>query len=292
MFKEILGQLTAKDYLKKAIEEDRLPNTLLFTGPDGVGKKKTALALAAHLLQTSLARLEANNHSDLHLLTPEGKVGLHSIETIRKAIDVSHSAPFEAPAKIFIIDLAERMQPAAANAMLKTLEEPVLDSYWILISSKPKEILSTILSRCVKVTFQPLTTVQVSSILEKLGHSTDVAKLACGSIAKALELYANPGVVEAQKILLSLLSEKPDYPQLFSALEQIEQLVESEDSLTYQTNVSSLFTTITLYLRDQALISNREWMETLEEARLAFERNMKLSTCLEFFLLKKNFTIY
>ncbi len=289
MFKEILGQVAAKDYLQKAIAENRLPNTLLFTGPDGVGKKKTALALAAFLMKVPLARLEAGNHSDLHVLMPEGKVGLHAIETIRKAIDVSHEAPFEAPVKVFIIDLAERMQPAAANALLKTLEEPVLDGYWILISSKPKEILPTILSRCVKVTFQPLTTAQVSSILEKKGLSSDVAKLSGGSIAKALDLHANPGVIEARQIILSILNEQPDYPKIFTSLEKIEDLVENEDPLIYQNNVSSLFTSIALHFRERALESSEDWMEPLEEARLAFDRNLKLATCLEVFLLKKTF---
>lgn len=287
MFEEIAGQASAVDYLRKAVSENRLPNTLLFTGPDGVGKKKAALVLAAHLLKMPLSRLQANNHSDLHLLTPEGKVGLHSIEAIRKAIDVSHESPFEAPAKVFIIDLAERMQPAAANALLKTLEEPVLDSYWILISSKPKEIITTILSRCVKVAFHPLTTAQVATILEKLNIPTDLAKLSGGSVAKALDLHANPGVIEARKILLTLLTSSPNYPQLFSSLEQVEDLVENEDPLTYQNNVSSLFASIALHFREKALESSSDWMEPLEEVRLAFDRNMKLSTCLEVLFLKK-----
>jgi len=288
MFKEILGQATAKEYLEKALQENRLPNTLLFIGPEGVGKKKSAMVLASHLLKVPLTRVQ--NHSDFHLLSPEGKVGLHSIESIRDVIEVSHEAPFEAPVKFFIIDLSERMQPAAANALLKTLEEPVLDSYWILISSKPKEILPTILSRCVKVTFQPLTMNQVSSILQSQGHPSDLAKLAEGSVSKALEFQANPGLLEARQLLISLLANQPSYIQIFSSLEKIEDLIENEDPLIYQNSVSSLFATLALHFRDKALHSDADWMEALDEIRLAFDRNMKLSTCLETFLLKKNFT--
>jgi DNA polymerase-3 subunit delta' len=272
MFEEILGQASAKEYLQNALLESRLPNTLLFTGPDGIGKKKTALLLASILLKTSQV--------DLHILTPEGKIGAHSIESIREAIDISHSAPFEAPAKVFIIEFAERMQPAAANALLKTLEEPVLDSYWILLTSSPRDILPTILSRCVRVAFHPLTTQQVATILAKLGHPTDLAKLAEGSISKALELQP---LSEACKLIAAILTDQPPYPQLFSSFEQIEELLENEDPLIYQTNVSHLFASISKHLCQ----AQETDLSELEEIRTAFDRNIKLSTCLETFLLKK-----
>ena len=139
-----------EEILKKALLQEKLPNTLLLSGPRAEGKK-TALWLSTQLLKATALE----THPDFHLLAPEGKGGLHSIEAIRNAIDISHSAPYSAPAKVFLIESAESMQPVAANALLKTLEEPVLDSYWILLSERPQEILPTILSRCSKFSSQP-----------------------------------------------------------------------------------------------------------------------------------------
>jgi DNA polymerase-3 subunit delta' len=289
MFDEILGQVAAKEYLVRAVKDNKLANTLLFTGPDGIGKRKTALALATKLLNASPKRIETNTHSDLHIITPEGKSGAHSIDSIRKAIDLSHSAPFEAPAKVFIIELADRMQPAAANALLKTLEEPVLDSYWILLSETIRDILPTILSRCVKLSFYPLAITQVSSILQLNGHSPDLAKFSDGSVSKALEMQTYPERGEASQIILSLLSSKPTYPQIFSALEKVENLVENDDPLIHQNHLSHIFSTIALHFREKVTYQEHDWMSPLKEARLAVDRNMKLSSCLEVFFLKNVF---
>lgn len=234
-----------EEYLKKALSEDKLPNTLLFSGPQTQGKK-TALWLASVLLKTE--RLET--HPDFHSIVPEGKSGLHSIESIRNAIDVSHSAPFSAPAKVFLIESAESMQPAAANALLKTLEEPVLDSYWILLSERPQEMLPTILSRCARLSSQP----------QDFQPET-------------------PEFQEAKTLLLFLLSDKPSYPKLFLTLERIAELMEEKDP-------APLFTALAYAMRDLERINQAGcWQEAFDRAKLGLERNIKLATCLENFFL-------
>jgi DNA polymerase III delta prime subunit len=222
------------NYLKKALAENQLPNTLLFVGatPSDIDE------LAHHLLR--------GTKSDLHHLQPEGKSGQHTIETIRAAIDASHSAPFEAPTKLFLLSSAERMQPAAANALLKTLEESTF--YWILLTDKPSEILPTILSRCTKVTFSssPLTT--------------------SSSLAEAKDLF--------------LHAAREPYHRMIAKLEKIESLLDSEDPLLAQQQTEQLFLFIA-----QHFLQHDHWQEAFEEARLAHARNIKLSVCLESFLL-------
>lgn len=115
MFEHILGNEPIKAYLQKATQENRLPQTLLFTGPDGIGKSLFAKDLAASLLKSGRS-------PDLHILSPEGKSGLYAIDTLREMMDKEHAAPFQSPGKVFILEDAERMQPASANALLKTLE--------------------------------------------------------------------------------------------------------------------------------------------------------------------------
>lgn len=298
MFPDVLGHTSSKEYLEKALALKQLPNTLLFAGPDGIGKKKLALALASHLLQAA-----ATHHPDFYLLTPEGKSGLHSIESFRKAIENMRETPFQAPVKCFVIDAAERMQPAAANALLKTLEEPTPDSYFFLISAEPEAILPTIVSRCARLNGQPLLISQIETILSAHNLPPHFAKMAQGSAAKAIELAQHPELEEARKLLFSLLGSPPAYPNLSASLEQISRLLETEDPLERHGRAAYLFTSIALYFRDQELkrlaptspllyfpeiplsAIPAHWEEDLEDARLGFERNLKLSTCLEAFFL-------
>ena len=244
--------------LRKAICTASVPNTMLFSGSDASLLRKNALITAASLLGSPLPRLEGNNHPDFHAVVPEGKSALHSIESIRAAIEASHIAPFEAKAKFFLLESAERMQPAAANALLKTLEEPVLNSYWVLLSTKPKELLPTILSRCVQYTFN------------------------------SASQEASKG--EESRLLRSLLTERPRYPKLAASLEKIEKALEGEEA---QTKILNLFVEIADYFRDEersAIATGQEplwaWEEPLQEAVLGFERNIKLSACLEVFFFR------
>ncbi|MDE3046115.1 MAG: AAA family ATPase [Verrucomicrobiota bacterium] len=299
-FDQILGHDSIKAYLDKALITNQLPNTILFAGPDGVGKKRLALALAHRLLHP---RRELSNHPDFHLIAPEGKSGLHSIEAFRKAIEEAHETPFEAPAKCFLIDAADRMQPAAANALLKTLEEPTLDSYFLLVSSQPDAILPTIVSRCAKLTFHTLSNAHLEAILSTHNLPSRFALFARGSAARALELANHPQLEQARQLLFTLLANPPPYPQLTPVLEQIDRLLETEEPLLRHTRISDLFASIALYYRDQELRRIDptsphlhfpeqstgllpKWEEPLEEARLAFDRNLKLSTCLESFFLR------
>src|SRR3990167_9439119 len=101
MFGSLLGNQPIKAYLTQAIEQNRLPHALLFTGLEGIGKRLFAQHLAAALLNSPLERIEKGHHPDFHPLFPDGKVGLHSIETLRALIEEVHSAPFESSGKVF-----------------------------------------------------------------------------------------------------------------------------------------------------------------------------------------------
>lgn len=306
MFEQILGNDPIKHYLSKAIQNGRLPHALLFAGPDGIGKSLFAKALAQHLLQEKHNRIEQESHPDLHILRPEGKSGNHSIETLRILIDQVHEAPFEAPGKVFVVSDAERMQPAAANALLKTLEEPNADTTLILLSASPKDLLPTILSRCIQLSFQPLSESNLISILSTKQVPERFAKLAHGSAGRAMQLAKGP---DLEGPLLALLVSLPFYPDLLKALEAIEESIESENPVERNQNAERLFTALLMWRRDQEAIRLKRPLETLffpefraasgplpsyasfekavDEARLAFHRNMKFALVLE-----KFFTIF
>ncbi len=297
MFDHILGNAPLKAYLQKAIGDNCLPQTLLFAGPNGIGKSLFAKAVAASLLKSFKS-------ADLHLYTPEGKSGLYAIDTLREMIDKEHSAPFESTGKVFILEDIERMQPAAANALLKTLEEPSPDTTFILLTNHPHDILPTILSRCSLLYFQPLTEEEISSLLHSKGHPIRFAKLAHGSAGKAFELAEHPEFEEHRKILFSLLAQKPSYPELSLKLTKLAELVEEgseEDPVGFSRRVEYLFASILMWHRDQHLrqLEGRDELlffpdepkrepiplsqveKAIDQARLAVQRNMKLSICLQ-----------
>lgn len=298
MFDSILGNEAAKAYLTKAFHGDQFPHALLFTGLDGIGKSLFAKALSLHFLKTTPNRIANETHPDFHPIRPEGKSGVHTIETLRNLIDQVYAAPFEAPAKCFIIYDAERMQPAAANALLKTLEEPAPNTYLILLASSMQNILPTIQSRCGILKFHPLSSGQIASLLKERGFSEHFADLSQGSIGRALELAQKEPIEE---VLFPLLAQKRPYFELSKALEKIEKMLEAEDPVKQNSNVDHFFASILMWYRDQHLrdyrksgfffpeapqsshpIASLEKISKLiDEARLAYQRNMKLSTCLE-----------
>ncbi|MBU6446825.1 MAG: AAA family ATPase [Verrucomicrobia bacterium] len=280
-----------KAYLQKAILQNRLAQTLLFIGLDGIGKSLFAKAVAAHLLGPRSA--------DLHVYAPEGKSGLYAIDTIREMIAQEHEASFEGKGKVFILEEAHRMQPASANALLKTLEEPTPETTFILLTSTLNEMLPTIVSRCTLCHFQPLTEEMIAALLQAKGHPAHFAKWAHGSASLAFELAARPEIESHRKTLFTWLANRPSYPTLALQLAQFDAM-EEEDPVKGARQVEHLFASILMWHRDQHLravgagpellffpdepkrdpVPLPQVEKAIDQARLGVQRNMKLSVCL------------
>src|ERR1700733_12461311 len=100
-FSHILGNKAVKQTLTRLLAQKKMPHALLFAGPDGVGKSVFALETAKELLgEKAHARCERGSHPDLHVLRPEGKAELHSIEAMRTLIEEAAFPPFEASCKV------------------------------------------------------------------------------------------------------------------------------------------------------------------------------------------------
>lgn len=152
MFENIPGNERVKGYLRRMIAKNAIGQSLLFAGPEEAQKEHFAKELARHLL----GNFTKQHHSDLYIYHPEGKVGMHSIDAMRRFSDEVYLAPLEAKQKVFIIVDADRMLPTSSNALLKTFEEPAPHSIIILTSSHPSSLLPTILSRCRTIRFEPV----------------------------------------------------------------------------------------------------------------------------------------
>lgn len=228
----ILGQREPKRRLRRLLETDRLPHALLFSGPEGVGKRRTAEALAAALLCSSPAAgqpcgtcescqaFSRGIHPDFFFVVPEavGK-GARSIriEAMRALGSALARPPELAPRQVALIDDAQRMNEAAANSFLKTLEEPTGDVVFLLVTGMRAALLDTIVSRCLEIPFGPLALPELFEVLHRHGVEAEeaaaLAALADGSAGRALALHVE-GALRQREEAVSLLARLPQIPPL------------------------------------------------------------------------------
>jgi DNA polymerase III delta prime subunit len=127
-----------------------LSQSLLLSG----GSLDDARTLCRAILGSSHhKKIDKDIHPDLHFYAPEGKAHLHTMASMQKMVREMSLPPFEAKAKVFIISEAEKMLPSSSNALLKTLEEPIDNSYFLLLTDQPELLLPTILSRLQPLSF-------------------------------------------------------------------------------------------------------------------------------------------
>ena len=217
-FHDIVGHERAVAFLRRAIASGRAGASLIFHGPEGVGRRATAIALAqalncpdkpgdgcgrcgvcARIAHVERGKVEEGehkgdnreftHHADVHIAIP-GKEEIR-IDEIRSIRDLAQRRPFEGRRSVFIIDPAERMTPEAANALLKTLEEPPPTSCIVLIASDPDALLPTVRSRCRFVAFHPVPVPIVEKHLIEAARMDPadaalVASLTAGRVGRAL----------------------------------------------------------------------------------------------------------
>lgn len=220
----ILGQAEPQRRLKRLLAADRLPHALLFFGAAGVGKRLVAEALAAALLCespqgaqacgacASCRALAGGSHPDFFAVEPTavGKgARLIRIEAVREMTASLAQRPQLAGRQVVIVDEAERMNEAAANSFLKTLEEPTGDVVFILLTSARSALLPTIISRCVPMGFSPLGEAEILSVLRRHEvppeEAAVLAALAGGSPGRALSLRASGALARRESAWEMLL---------------------------------------------------------------------------------------
>lgn len=146
---------TALEYLRRAHEQNRLAHAYLISGPTGSGKEQLAAALASLVNGTAAVDVFSAKAREIFVARPESKSRRIVIEQIRGLEHALQMRASNGRRKVAIISDADRLQPQAANAFLKTLEEPPKDSLLLLLSALPEALPDTILSRCIMIPLAP-----------------------------------------------------------------------------------------------------------------------------------------
>ncbi|MEA1936666.1 MAG: hypothetical protein U9N04_00965 [Patescibacteria group bacterium] len=157
----IIGNERVAEMLEKNCQTSKLSHAYLFEGSEHIGKRTLALKFCELVLNNSKKNILEN--PDLMILSPSDSDKQITVEKIRELEKILGLSPYYSKYKIAVIEQAEKMNKAAANALLKTLEEPSKTTILILLSSNSKNVLDTIKSRCQRIKFLPVK----KSLLEK-----------------------------------------------------------------------------------------------------------------------------
>ncbi|MBR8826842.1 MAG: AAA family ATPase [Gomphosphaeria aponina SAG 52.96 = DSM 107014] len=256
-FAQLYGQHQAVELLKSAIINNRLAPGYLFAGPAGIGKGLAAKCFSQLLMgdnPLNKKRLQAGNHPDflwvmptyLHqgqLLTPTEATaaGLKRkappqirIEQVREITQFLSSTPLEAPRAVVVIEDAQKMAESAANALLKTLEEPGKATI-ILIAPGSDSLLPTLVSRCQRIPFYRLNEGEMKRVLQEKGYEEilthrELLMMAAGSpgeaIASFTQLQAMP------PILLEKFKKVPSNPHdALTLAKEVDKTLDTEAQL-------------------------------------------------------------
>lgn len=262
VFDAIFGQPRAREFFRASIASGRVSHAYLFTGPAGSNKTTAAYAFAQAILCKDhgcrtcddCRRIERRKHPDVHFYAPEGAQG-YLVEQIREIVSSVSLAPIRARGKVYILDRVDLLGVSAANAFLKTLEEPVEGVTFILLGRTREAVLPTIVSRCQVVPFRHIPAREAAGILsQKTGVTPQQARIAIeacnGSITRAMsfaksaersefrarimEVLANLALSDERDVLeyAAELIERAKAPLDNVRTQQSEELAESADFLT------------------------------------------------------------
>jgi DNA polymerase III subunit delta' len=330
MFSNLIGNDEVKESLRRLLAGGRVPGSLLFTGEEGIGKKLFALELAKALNCRNRVGLEAcdecsscrrisnstfppftsaddnrdrmiwSEHADVAMVRPYKEI--IRVKPMRELEREANFRPFEGTARVFIVEDADYMNEQAANALLKTLEEPPATSHLILTTTNPTALPATIRSRCQVTRFALIAASEIEEFLIKqenlpVADAELLARTSRGSIGRALSADIDDyrDRREAMLAILRSLTLTGDRAQL---LRSAEDLAAAKDRADYEQSLDVLEALIrdawalalerpadsivnSDRLKDLERIASElhsesaaSWLSTIEELRGALEVNI------------------
>ncbi len=283
-FKDILSQNHIVDPFKKAISSDHLSHAYIFTGQKGTGKSLFAKEFTKALFCKSnngdscdtchnCTRIDNNNNPDIHWIALGKKDKFIKIENIRDMQHYVNLSPVESEYKVFIIKEADRMNEESSNCLLKTLEEPTLNTIIILIANSLASIKETIKSRCQIMRFKPIPS---DVIKEQLMNEFDteikeaewISRFSYGSLGNAIE-FAQDKFYEKNDDIIRRISELKLEHNLGLAEDFVESYLNKGDSLEEKRQIlKGILNCILQYYRDLLIVKIRDTHSNTDEGDL------------------------
>lgn len=317
-FDKIIGHDRQKKILLRAIERQKIAHAYLFSGPEGVGKKLLANAFTKALFCQAenscgqcpaCQKIDNNSHPDVHTLDSNGEaIKIEQIRALQKKLSLRS---LEGSRKVCIIDGAEQFTTGAANALLKTLEEPQPGTLIILLSNQPEKLLTTIRSRCQNLPFSRIPKQTLASVLaQKLDlddtAATVLAALSEGSFKKALGSKRDLYLEKRPKLIQSLSALSPrsiiptfnfadeletekedifDILDIFQAFYR-DLLLLKHNSPTEELVNLDLLDTLNSQIETTTIASLLIKLKALDDARYHLQRNVNRRLALEVMLMR------
>ena len=278
-FAEIIGQEDAKNLLKNAIKTGTISHAYIFSGEEGSGKMMLAEAFATMLLceepgddacgqcHSCKQSISHNNPDIIYVKRDEDKKAI-GVDVVREQINNDIVLkPYSGKYKVYIVDEAEKMNPQAQNALLKTIEEPPAYAILLLLTSNHNSLLQTILSRCITVQMKTIPTEQIVKLLMQKYQIVDyqaqvAASFAQGNIGKAIDLAGSEAFNQLKYDMLNVVRKAENMDE-YELSEQVKLLA------SYKSNTDQMLDLMTLWYRDVLL-----YKATQAESRLLFQENI------------------
>lgn len=287
-FRDILGQERVLGHLRAAWKADRLAHAYLFLGPEGVGRESVARALAAALNCArpgedwdacgdcpACKRMAAGTQPDFLVIRPtsQDRQPQIKIEQIREFRRLTAYAPMEGGWRVALIKPAEDMHPAAANALLKTLEEPPARHLLVLTAVRDADLFPTVVSRCQKLTFTPLPS---ALVVQELQARRDLSRedalflttLSGGSLGRALALNPEEMAQQRGQVLADL--EKLAQGSASSVLDWAKRLAKNKQEVDFFVLLAQMWYRDLLFLHSGApgrLLAHQDCRPEMEQEK-------------------------
>jgi DNA polymerase-3 subunit delta' len=239
LLSKVREQDEAVAFLTKVVE-GKLTSPLLLVGDEGVGRRFSAIEAIKDAFSDGdpnsnfCLQVDQRMHPDFTLVTPEGDKEL-GVEAVREVIATAYDYPLFSKRKFFVVDGVDRMTSAAANAFLKTLEEPPERTQFLLLAETVDHVLPTIRSRCGKVRYKRLSETFIVEALKDFVSdplmAAVYARLAEGSLGRAFQYFGSSRINLRNKVFSWLkIGLTGDLSSLFSAIDGLKQETSSKKS--------------------------------------------------------------
>lgn len=298
--RDFAGQGAVYDGLMRTLESGSFVHAYLISGLPGMGKRTLAGLMAQYLLCEreggekpcgtcpSCIRVRENNHPDVLIVEPGKPISSQvdagrktiPVEDIRAVIEITGRHTFEGGRRIVMIRQADKLTTAAQNALLKTLEEPMEGTVFLLMTDAPELLLPTIVSRCRALKLHPWPDETIKRVLKARGvpesRAMEALHVCGGSIGRALDTAADEAYWQRRRDVMADFFAIPDRSEILRVSSAWRERKDASDELL--DDIEDMLRTLTLVRleqRDAAVLSDypAPWQRMAREAELeAFTR--------------------